>query len=146
LKKINMSVLTGFILTIINIASILGGFFVYYITQAKTQRPIQIISACTFSIIVFIIWGYVFRKIFNKKTLKTKKDYIVTYTCSLLFSPIIFTPLHYISEGYLTSAENIYGILMFQIPTNILVLIIYKNFSRVFDLNDKIKDINKNKQ
>lgn len=134
-----MSILAGFILALINIISVLGGSLVYYLTQAKTQRPIQIISACTLSIIIFILWGYFTRKVFNKKVLVTKKDYIVTYSISLIFSPIIFIPLHYAFEGYFSSLQNIYAIWMFEIPTNILVLIIYKNFSKVADLNDKLK-------
>ena len=140
-----MPILTGFILALINIISVLGGFLVYYLTQAKTQRPIQIVSACTFSILIFIFRGFLFRKILNKKTLKNSKDYVVAYVTSLIFSPIIFIPLHYFSEGYLTSLQNIYAMLMFQIPTNILVLIIYKNFSKIFDLNDKLKDISPKK-
>lgn len=140
-----MSILTGFILALINVISVLGGYLVYYLTQAKTQRPIQIVSACTFSILIFIFWGFLFRKILNKKTLKNTKDYVVTYVTSLIFSPVIFVPLHYFSEGYLTSLQNIYAMLMFQIPTNILVLIIYKNFSKIFDLNDKLKDISPKK-
>ena len=138
-----MSFLIGFILAFINIISILGGFLVYHFTQAETQRPIQIISACTFSIVIFILWGFLFRKIFKKKNLKNKKDYLITYISSLLLSPLIFIPLHFISEGYLTSPQNIYAMLMFQVPTNLLVLIIYKNFSKIFDLNDKLKDIDK---
>ncbi|HPD74038.1 MAG TPA: hypothetical protein PLX95_01990 [bacterium] len=138
-----MSFLTGFILAFINIISILGGFLVYHFTQAETQRPIQIISACTFSIVIFILWGFLFRKIFKKNNLKNKKDNLITYISSLLLSPLIFISLHYISEGYLTSAQNIYAMLMFQVPTNLLVLIIYKNFSKVFDLNEKLKDIDK---
>ncbi|MBP7785659.1 hypothetical protein KA062_00100 [Patescibacteria group bacterium] len=138
-----MSFLIGFILAFINIISILGGFLVYHLTQAETQKPIQIISACTFSIVFFLLRGFLFRKIFKKKDLKTKKDYFITYISSLLLSPLIFITLHYISEGYLTSAQNIYAMLMFQVPTNLLVLIIYKNFSKVFDLNEKLKDIDK---
>ena len=138
-----MSFLIGFILAFINIISILGGFLVYHLTQAETQKPIQIISACTFSIVFFLLRGFLFRKIFKKKDLKTKKDYFITYISSLLLSPLIFITLHYISEGYLTSAQNIYAMLMFQVPTNLLVLIIYKNFSKIFDLNDKLKDIDK---
>jgi len=138
-----MSFLIGFILAFINIISILGGFLVYHLTQAETQKPIQIISACTFSIVFFLLRGFLFRKIFKKKDLKTKKDYFITYISSLLLSPLIFITLHYISEGYLTSAQNIYAMLMFQVPTNLLVLIIYKNFSKIFDLNEKLKDIDK---
>jgi len=124
-----MSFLIGFILAFINIISILGGFLVYHLTQAETQKPIQIISACTFSIVFFLLRGFLFRKIFKKKDLKTKKDYFITYISSLLLSPLIFITLHYISEGYLTSAQNIYAMLMFQVPTNLLVLIISQKYS-----------------
>ncbi len=140
-----MTFLTGFILALINVISILGGFLVYGLTKAKTQEPIQIISACAFSIILFVLWEFLLRKVFNKKTLKNKKDFTVAYATSLLFSPIIFTPLHYASEGYLTSLQNIFAILMFQIPTNVLVLIIFKNISKIFDLNDSLKEISKKK-
>ncbi len=130
-----MSVLiNGFVLSLINIVSIILGFIIYQISKSRTQISIQIISACFFSVILFLLWQFISQKLFKKITIEKKSDYWKTYFASILFSPIIFTPLHYLSEGYLTSWQNIAGIFMFQIPTNILILKIYQTFAQVLNI------------
>jgi len=136
--KNKMAVLiNSLILSLINIISIFIGSIIYYISKSQTQVAIQIISACFFSIIFFLIWQFVSQKFFPKTTLRKKPDYWKTYFGSLIFSTIIFTLLHYLTEGYLTPWKNISGITMFQIPTNILILKIYQNFSSILEIRYK---------
>ncbi len=45
------------------------------------------------------------------------------YLLAFLWGPIVFTPLHYLGRGYLTSFANLTGLWLFQLPTNLLVLI-----------------------
>ena len=132
--------INGLILSIVNILSILIGFFVYYLTKSQTQIAIQIIVACFSSVILFLLWEFISYEHFPKTGLATKSDYWVTFFLSLIFTPFIFIPLHYLTQGYLTSWQNITSIWMFQIPTNFLVLNIYKNFSKYIALRKKLKD------
>ena len=136
--------INGLVLTIINIVSILIGFFVYYITKSQTQIAIQIIGACFSSVLLFLLWEFISQEYFPKTTLSKKSDYWKTYTISLIFTPFMFVPLHYITQGYLTSWQNITSIWMFQVPTNFLVLNIYKNFSKFITLRKKLKEISSN--
>ena len=129
--------INSLILSLINIISVFIGSIIYYISESQTQTAIQIISACFFSIIFFLIWQFISQKFFPKTTLRKKPDYWKTYFGSLIFSAIIFTLLHYLTEGYFTPWKNIFGITMFQIPTNILILKIYQNFSSILKLKNK---------
>ena len=97
-----MTFLTGFILALINVISILGGFLVYGLTKAKTQEPIQIISACAFSIILFVLWEFLLRKVFNKKTLKNKRFHRNLCNKLVILSDNIY-PASLCFGGYLTS-------------------------------------------
>ncbi len=88
-----MSVLiNGFVLSLINIVSIILGFIIYQISKSRTQISIQIISACFFSVILFLLWQFISQKLFKKITIEKKSDYWKTYFASILFSPVIFTP------------------------------------------------------
>jgi hypothetical protein len=137
-------IINGLILSLINILSILIGFLVYYLTKSQTQIAIQIIVACFSSVILFLFWQFISHDYFPKTALNTKEKYWKTFLLSLIFAPIIFIPLHYITQGYLTSWQNITSIWMFQIPTNFLVLNIYKNFSKFITLRKKLKEISRN--
>ena len=128
------ALINGLVLSLLNIISIILGFIIYQISKSRTQISIQIISACFFSVVLFLLWQFISQKLFRKITIEKKSDYWKTYFASILFSPIIFTPLHYLTEGYLTSWQNITGIFMFQIPTNILILKIYQTFAQVLNI------------
>lgn len=134
-------IINGLVLALINIISILVGFYVYYLTKSQTQIAIQIIVACFSSVIFFLLWEFISQAYFPKTSIITKSDYCKTFFLSLFFTPFIFIPLHYITQGYLTSWQNITSIWMFQIPTNFLVLNIYKNFSKFITLRNKLKEI-----
>lgn len=129
--------INGLVLSLINIFSILIGFFVYYLTKSQTQIAIQIIVACFSSATLFLLWEFISHDHFPKIDLATKSDYRLTFLLSLFFTPFIFVPLHYVTQRYLTSWQNITSIWMFQIPTNFLVLNIYKNFSKFITLRKK---------
>ncbi|HOD01623.1 MAG TPA: hypothetical protein PKH50_02810 [bacterium] len=128
------ALINGLVLSLINIISIILGFIIYQISKSRTQISIQIISACFFSVVLFLLWQFISQKLFRKITIEKKSDYWKTYSASILFSPVIFIPLHYLTEGYLTSWQNIAGIFMFQIPTNILILKIYQTFAQVLNI------------
>lgn len=134
-------IINGLVLALINIISILVGFYVYYLTKSQTQIAIQIIVACFSSVVFFLLWEFISQGHFPKTSIITKSDYWKTFLLSLIFTPFIFIPLHYITQGYLTSWQNITSIWMFQIPTNFLVLNIYKNFSKFITLRNKLKEI-----
>ena len=108
-------------------------FFSHFL-GTNNQIAVQILVACLFSVLTFILWEILSFKIFKNLLLSSKSQYIKTFILSLVWTPILFTSLHYIAEGYLTSIQNIIGIWFFQIPTNILILKLYHHFSVILDI------------
>ncbi len=41
---------------------------------------------------------------------------------SVIWAPLVFVPLHYVTQGYLTSIGNLIALAAFQIPVNCLVV------------------------
>ncbi len=130
--------INGLILTIINLGSILFGFYIYFISKSDNQIAIQLTVACLTSVVGFLIWKFLCYKFLKKCDLKSKNQYTPTFFFSLLLTPVIFVPLHFFAEGYLTSIQNILSIWLFQIPTNIIILKIHHNFTTLTNLKEKL--------
>jgi len=130
--------LNGFVLAFFNIASILVGFLVYYVSKNENQLAIQLVTSCTFNILSFLGWKFFCRIHLKKYRIRTKKQFILTLIFSMIFSPLIFILLHFTTQGYLTSFQNILSIWMYQVPTNILVLKLYHHFSQILKLREKL--------
>jgi len=131
-------IINGFILTVINLVSILLGFAVYYVSGSKNQIAIQVVSACLLSILLFTFWYYLSFRLFRKAVMDKKRSLVLAYFLSLVWTPVIFIPLHYLTQGYLTSWDNINGIWMFQVPTNALLLLMYYRYSILLSLKELV--------
>ncbi len=118
-------VLHSFILATINIIGVVFGFGVYHFLIRYNQLLMQIPMAAVFSVIVFTTWIVILR---YKNVLKLlpegKLEFFLIFLFSMAWLPVIFIPLHYITQGYITSFGNIYINWLFQIPTNILIILI----------------------
>lgn len=123
--KILRILLHSFMLAIVNIGSILAGFGIYQLFRPANQIAVQAPFAALFSIIAFLLWSFSIRRFaFEHLHFLGRNEFIWLYLLTLIWSPAIFIPLHYIGRGYLTSFGNIKGMWLFQIPTNFLVLLI----------------------
>jgi hypothetical protein len=123
--KVFKIILHSLILAIINIISIVFGFGIYHFLTRYNQLAIQVPIASVFSIIVFTSWIVIIKyrdisKIFPEGWL----HFLLIFLFSLAWLPIIFVPLHYITQGYLTYFGNIYLNWIFQMPTNIVIVLI----------------------
>ncbi len=122
--------INGFVLAVVNIISILAGFAVYSIWEPSNQLGVQVPVAAALSIAAFLIWGVLVGILhWQYVYLRGKADLFMVYLASLAFSPIIFVPLHYITKGYVTSFSNITGMWTFQVPVNILVILLVARIS-----------------
>jgi hypothetical protein len=137
--------INGIVLALLNILSILFGYWAYYISNGKNQLAVQLISACTFNIFTFILWKFICRFQLQKVRLKTKKHFVLAWVFSIIFSPFLFTFLYFVTKEYPTSFQNILSIWMYQIPTNILLLKLYTHFSKIMDLREKLQEIKQKK-
>ena len=123
--KVFKIILHSLVLAIVNIVSIIFGFGIYHFFTRYNQLAIQVPIASLFSIIVFTTWVVIIKyrnisKIFPEGWLQ----FLLILLFSLAWIPVLFVPLHYITQGYLTSFGNIYLNWVFQIPTNIVIILI----------------------
>jgi hypothetical protein len=117
------SILHGFALTAVNVGAVLVGFAAYKILGVGHQLAVQIAVAVAISVAAFATWYYIVGRVTKgRTTLGSLGAYFWTYAFASGWLPAVFIPLHYVTQGYLTSFANIYNMWLFQAPTNALAL------------------------
>lgn len=112
------------VLAIINIVAILIGFGAYHLLRPVNQIAVQVPIAAMICIIAFVSWSFFTQRLpFQAFARPSGGELVWVYLAALLWSPIIFVPFHYVSQGYLTSIGNILGIWLFQVPVNVLAIL-----------------------
>ena len=120
--------LHSFVLTMTDLGTIILAFGFYSILRSIVtinQRVVQGSIAAILCIIIFALGSLAVSRLPIKTlTLQGSSEMIWTYLAAFLWVPVIFMPLHYFTQGYITSFENIIAIWLFQIPVNMLALLI----------------------
>lgn len=123
--------LHSLVLALTNIGFIIVGFGIYYSLRPVNQIAVQAPTAAVLCIIGFLFWSVTVRRLPVKDfSLRGTGELAWTYLLALLWSPVIVVPLHYVTQGYLTSWGNIIGVWLFQIPTNLLALLAASTLAR----------------
>jgi len=116
------------VLILTDLGSIIIAFGFYSILSfivAVNQRVVQGSIAAIFCIIIFALGSLAVSRLPKiELTLQGSREMIWTYFAAFLWVSLIFIPLHYITQGYITSSGNIIAIWLFQIPVNLLALLI----------------------
>jgi hypothetical protein len=109
-----------------DLGSIILGFGYYSILSAivdVNQRVIQGSIAAIFCILLFCVWSKIVDQLSSSNlSLRGNNESIWICFAAFLWVPIIFIPLHYFTQGYMTSFGNIAAIWLFQVPVNLLAL------------------------
>jgi hypothetical protein len=117
--------LHSLVLTGVNLGCIIAGFGVYYLLRPVNQIAVQAPLAAGLTIVVFATWSLLVRWLpVGGLSLHGRAEWFWTYLLALLWTPLIFVPLHFVTQGYLTSFSNIIATWLFQLPTNALALLI----------------------
>jgi hypothetical protein len=132
--KILRIALHSFLLTLINIFAILFGFGIYLFVRPANQIAVQVPVALVVSVAGCLAWWATSHRLpVRWVALHKREELLWVYLAALLWNPAIFIPLHYGTQGYLTSFGNILYFWLFQIPANLAailpVLIINKHKS-----------------
>ena len=129
--KIISNAFHGLILCASNLVAIIVGFFIYLSLGFGNQIVIQAPIVTLLTLIFFLMWAY-FLRIFRVRILNfpTAKDFSWIFIASLAWGPITFIPIHFATQGYLTGIGNIIGLFMFQLPVNLIVLVVLRNIFR----------------
>jgi hypothetical protein len=126
--------LHSFVLAVGCLVSILIGFGFYHllrvtwpVDQLVVQAPIAVVAL----ILGFTTWYQVIsRPALAHLRLVGWGEIIAAYLLSLVWTPVIFLPLHLLTQGYLSSLDNLLAILYFQIPTNFIAILTAVNLLR----------------
>lgn len=119
-------IINSFVLTFFNIFSIIFSFGIYkMVFQSYDQKVVQLFISLTLTTLGILFWGVFSAKFLKKQFIGRKYHLAWVYLLSFVWAPIIFVPIHYITQGYLTTGDNLLSIWLFQIPTNFLTLYIY---------------------
>ena len=118
-------ILQSFILTVTNIAAILSAFGIYTIVLqfvAVNQRALQTPLAIILNIALFLVWTWLVVRYLSRYSLQKTSEFYLVYFAAGIWNPIIFIPVHYFTQGYLTSLGNIIVLWMYQVLVNLPVL------------------------
>ena len=111
--------LHGFVLLVANLLGLVLGMILFHALGAKMQLGIQIPIAVLVSVLLYLAWVLVLRKLpFPGLSLQNCSEHALAGLCSLVWAPVIFIPLHYFTQGYPTAAGNLVVLALFQVPVN----------------------------
>ena len=97
----------------------------FYIFRPANQRLVQAPLAAVACTISFLLWALVAQHVAAKGlSLRGRQEFVWTFLLALVWAPVIFVPLHYVTQGYLTSFGNITALWLFQAPTNAIIILI----------------------
>ena len=124
----------GLVLLLANLVGIFVGFLIYRALGTSDQLATQLPIAALLSIMLYLAWVLLLRALPRKNLgLQGTLEHVLAGACSLLWNPIVFTSLHFVTQGYLTSTGNIVTLAMFQIPVNAAALLVAWRVTRPKD-------------
>ncbi len=117
--------LNSLALSLIDIGAVLAGFGIYTLARPAPQRAVQIPVAALIAVLSFVLWSLLAEQWSRQRlSLRAISEPAGTWLLALLWTPTLFVPLHYLGRGYLTSWANIWNLWLFQMPVNILALVL----------------------
>jgi len=123
-RRLAQVALHSLALTVMNIASIATGFIAYHAVGAHNQIATQVPIAVVLSISLFILWAFCVGRLSRGRLVPHGgMEFAGVFIASLLWNPVVWVPLHYVTQGYLTSTGNILALLCFQAPVNAIALL-----------------------
>jgi hypothetical protein len=116
--------LHSLVLVIADIVGIaVGALVAFRIFGVANQIVLQLPIAVLLSVGGFWVWLFSLRVLrLRKLQLARSKELGMCLLFSVLWTPLVFVPLHYFTQGYLTSTGNLVALALYQLPVNALAL------------------------
>lgn len=113
----------GLFLFVANLAGIVAGFLAWRLIGGTGQLVAQIPIGVVVSILLYGVFGGI-AKLVSGSALRLKggADMAGAFVCALLWSPIVIVPVHFATQGYLTSFSNLMVISLYQVFVNGMTL------------------------
>lgn len=108
-----------------NLCSLVLGFYAYRFSGSGRQIMVQGPIAALISISLFVFWTILLNaKALKRFRLGSARAFAGAYAASFVWLPIIFVPVHYVTQGYLTAFSNIVAVWVFQAPVNAAAVLV----------------------
>jgi hypothetical protein len=119
--------LNSFVLAVGCLVSILVGFGFFHMLRAVWPVD-QILVQAPVAVIVLIMGFTAWYLVISRPALQHLRlvgwgEFTAVFLLSLVWTPLIFLPLHYLTQGYLSTIDNILAIFYFQVPANFIALL-----------------------
>jgi hypothetical protein len=100
-----------------------GGMAAFQILGVPNQVWLQLPIAVALSVGGFCAW-ILFLRVLPWRRLQPARsnELIACLAVSLALAPLVFVPLHYFTQGYITSLGNLLALALYQLPVNTLAL------------------------
>ncbi|MBD3222855.1 hypothetical protein GF314_16630 [bacterium] len=113
------TILHAAVLALANLAGIWLGFVAFALASTTNQLAVQMPVAVVVSIGGFAAWAaLVGRRRPAWSRLRTGRDAVWVYGLALVWSAVVFVPLHLLLEGYRTAFSNVVALWVFQLVVN----------------------------
>jgi hypothetical protein len=123
--RLGPAILHGFAMAVVTLVAMIVGFAIYNLVGLRNQIAVQVLTAGVVCVVAFAVWGFVVHRLSRGSlSLAGLKELGGAYAAALLWTPVLFVPVHYATQGYLTSFGNILSTWMFQVPFNLLALMV----------------------
>ncbi|MBW1697661.1 MAG: hypothetical protein JRH18_12480 [Deltaproteobacteria bacterium] len=124
----------GFVLCAANLMAITVGFSASHFFKPANQLAAQLSIAAILSFILFLIWGFFLRiPLFRFIALQSYRDHAWVFIASLAWGPVALFSIRFVIRGYVPGMGNVMTLFLFQLPVNLLVLIVVrKTTGRIF--------------
>jgi hypothetical protein len=116
--------LHSLVLTGADVAGIaLGALAAFRILGTANKVALQLPIAVVMSVGLFCAWMLLVRILrFRGLRFQGAREPGVCLVLSLLWAPLVFVPLHFFTQGYLTSTGNLVALAIYQLPVNAFAL------------------------
>ena len=123
--RFGRAVIHGLALAVITMVAMSVGFAVYKAVGLEEQVAVQVLAAGLVCVTAFALWGFVVHRLSRGRlSIVDLKELGLAYAAAFLWLPVLFVPLHFVTQGYLTSFGNILATWLFQLPFNLLALMV----------------------
>ncbi|MDH4338394.1 MAG: hypothetical protein OEX18_14065 [Candidatus Krumholzibacteria bacterium] len=119
-----MRVIHGFVLALINLASILVGFAVFTLSGSGHQVAVQVPVALLGTVAGFAAWLWLVRRSRLGWDRTRLRQRAAVFVLAFLGAAVVFIPLHFFTQGYVTAWSNVTALWAFQAPANLLAMLV----------------------
>lgn len=113
------------VLVLANLTGILVGFVVFWLASTTNQLAVQLPIAVAVTGAAFLPWvDLVAGRGPVRLRWRGSRDGAWTYGLAPVIASIVFVPLHYSLEGYLTAFSNLVALWSFQLVVNAPVIVL----------------------